>query len=108
MATTRTPVIPGATPQEQAVLPDPAQVEGDDSPPTPEALAEAVRLQRDQIAYLMQVTRDLKRDVKALNPIGERAVKVEPVLPTFEEAQARARETGKFVLSSDGYVGPRS
>lgn len=76
----RAPVLPGA-PASDAPQPDPVA-----------ALTAKVEAQQKLIDQLLRVQ-------------AQPAVAEAP-LPTQEEARFMARQTGKFVLSRDGYIGP--
>lgn len=103
---TRKAVIPGAAPEVEAAPAAPS----DAFPKADQAQSdvERIALLEARVAYLLQTVRQLVKDVKALNPIGDAAVKTEKVMLPPDEAIAEARRTGKFVLSTEGYVGPLS
>lgn len=84
----RTPVVPG----------EPA-VQAEASQPELPAQTNALAVMQAQIdAQAAVINQLLKRGS------GPEAPPVE--YPTQEEAQAMARESGRFVLSRDGYIGP--
>jgi hydrogenase maturation factor len=76
----RAPVVPG---EPAADLPQPDPIA---------ALTAQVNAQQELINQLLQ---------RGATPGAP-----EVVLPTQEEAIAQARQTGRFVLSRDGYIGP--
>jgi hypothetical protein len=103
---TRKIVTPGAPDAPvQAAEPDFPSPPKADQPMTMEHRVAGLE---SKVEFLLTTVRQMAKDVKALHPIGDAAVKAEKEVLPFKQAVEKARATGKFVLSEQGYVGPQS
>ena len=98
---TKAPVVPGE-PADQApeVTADADAVVGSDSE-SPDSLQNQLDMMSDRIIALEKaVTRLVNATVR------QPAAAVEPIYPTQDEALAKAKESGRAVMSRDGLIVP--
>jgi hypothetical protein len=105
MPANRPTVMPGEAPPPEGV----SAPEAGADPAPPGAEPPAAAASAESPADLARRVQELEALVMALakNQARPDTPASAIVLPTQDEAAAKARETGKFILSRDGYVGPK-